>query len=486
MFLLMLPSLLAYQVQSASDGEFCRAGGCEQARGRSEKEVFSEDDVALVDADADAVHFSLMQKASPQLLQALTNSEAAQAFPYANMRCGAEQAVRTESMTHSDYDEVVASVHSLYNQLPTTCNTSFCPQSDWSGCVLRLAAHDFMDQGGADGCVHLSDKDNGGLSECLYTGSYGQDLGSAYDKHCSWLSLADFFVIAGEAVMNITRQNLLSEVDSTRQPLDFRSRFKYGRVTRTICRDSFGQMPDAERGCDAVEDTMVRTMGLNWSQAAALMGAHTLGEARLKRSGYHGRWKEVVASRRFDNGYYTAMLFQGWGPVEAVDGNPMKNYWSRVDLGVDQQRFGREMMLDSDMCLYFSSMDTEVPARPLRARTVKRKGQGCDCAWTRTNGKHRIGMAKYNDGKMCGLANFFPATAKSLAPGHRGVPTLNTINFTKQRAVCCSMQHIDTYDPDTDCHPFGLALIGSLAQSALSDQVRYVTQELGGYGPDPF
>mmetsp|Transcript_13932 Transcript_13932/g.24383 ORF Transcript_13932/g.24383 Transcript_13932/m.24383 type:complete len:534 (+) Transcript_13932:47-1648(+) len=469
-----LLSLVATQVQSASEDSFCRSGSCARAPGRTDKEVLSDDEVALAeDADADAIRFSLMQKASPQLLQTSPKTQATtqllqveateaipfwmEVYPYDKMRCASQQAVRTESMTGTDYDEVVASVHGLYNNLSTTCNTTYCPQSDWAGCVLRLAAHDFMDQAGSDGCLYLNDGDNAGLAECLYKGSYDQDLGSAYEKHCSWLSLADFIVIAGEAVMNITRQNLLSEVDSTRQPLDFRSRFKYGRVTSTTCRNSLGQMPDAERGCNAVEDTMLRTMGLNWTLAAALMGGHTLGEAKLERSGYAGRWKEVTASRRFDNGYYTSMIFKGWGPDESVFGNPLRNQWTRVDIGGDSNRFGREMMLDSDMCLYFSSMDTEVPTKPLHAKTVKVRDNGCNCAWARTNKKHKLGMDKYNDGMMCGHADPYPATARSLDPGHRGMPTLNTLNFTKQRALCCSMQHIDTYDPETDCHPFGPA-----------------------------
>mmetsp|Transcript_55923 Transcript_55923/g.97609 ORF Transcript_55923/g.97609 Transcript_55923/m.97609 type:complete len:506 (+) Transcript_55923:74-1591(+) len=458
--LLILVFLVAALAGSVADSETCSAGGCETATGSSETETapLSEADLASAeDADADAVRFSLMQKASPQLLQSSQNVKAYPVYPYDKMRCASPQALKTKSMTLADYDQVVASVHGLYNQLPAMCNSSYCPQSDWSGCVLRLAAHDFMDELGADGCLYLIDEDNIGLSECLYQGSYGQDLSSSYENFCSWLSLADFIVIAAEAVMNISRQRVLDEVDSTRQPVDFRASFKYGRVTNTRCPAVEGQMPNAERGCDAVDDTMLRTIGLNWAQAAALMGGHTLGEAQLKRSGYIGRWKDAVASRRFDNGYYNSMLYKGWGPDQAVFGRVDRNQWQRVDLGVDILAYGREMMLDTDMCLYFSSMDTEVPTKPLHASTVTIRDMGCKCAWVRTNGKHLEGINKYNQGIICGQPDLYPATAESLDPGHRGVPTLNTLNFTKQRAICCSMQHTDTYDPDTDCHPFGPA-----------------------------
>jgi len=393
------------------------------------------------------------EQASPKLLQSMVKTDV---WPFSVMNCATEQAVKTVHMTYADYDKVIASVHGLYAQLPTQCDGLNCPQSDWAGCVLRLAAHDFMDEGGADGCLALDDADNKGLSDCLYKGSYGSALSDAYVNFCSWLSLADFVVIAGEAVMNVTRQNVLNE-HPDRTPLDFRSSFKYGRTTSKSCPLSFGQMPDAERGCNAVEDTLLRTMGLNWNQTAALMGGHTIGEAKDSRSGYTGRWKEAVQSRKFDNGYYLSLLLKGWGPDVSVLGRVDRNQWKRVDLGEDTFRLGREIMLDSDMCLYFSSMDTDVPTRPLHAVTVSSRAAGCECAWTRPNEKHMPAIEKYNNGKMCGCDILFPAEAESLDPGHRGVVTLNTLNFTKQRALCCSMQHTDTFDADTDCHPFGPA-----------------------------
>ena len=66
-------------------------------------------------------------------------------------------------------------VEGLWASLNTTCNSTFCPQADWAGCVLRLAGHDFMDfdgeKGGADGCLDFADQDNAGLQACLNQGS---------------------------------------------------------------------------------------------------------------------------------------------------------------------------------------------------------------------------------------------------------------------------------------------------------------------------
>mmetsp|Transcript_6907 Transcript_6907/g.11131 ORF Transcript_6907/g.11131 Transcript_6907/m.11131 type:complete len:285 (+) Transcript_6907:100-954(+) len=65
---------------SIADSETCSAGICQPAAGSSEAEMttpLSEVDLASAeDADAEAARFSLIQKASPQLLQSSPNAEA--------------------------------------------------------------------------------------------------------------------------------------------------------------------------------------------------------------------------------------------------------------------------------------------------------------------------------------------------------------------------------------------------------------------------
>jgi len=90
-------------------------------------------------------------------------------------------------------------------------------------------------------------------------------------------------------VMNITREDVLKS-DTGRKPVDFRSQFKFGRVTTTNCSHTLGLMPNAQNGCDAVSDSLVSALGLTWNQSAALMGAHTLGGMSVETSGYIGRW----------------------------------------------------------------------------------------------------------------------------------------------------------------------------------------------------
>jgi len=304
--------------------------------------------------------------------------------------------------------------------------------------------------GGADGCLTLDDPDNAGLRDCLIGGSRFVGLTKIYENFCSKISLADFLVITAEAVMNITRGNVL-KVDPGRQALDFRSRFKYGRTTQNSCDYSFGRMPDAERSCAAVKDTFLTQLDLTWDQSAALMGAHTIGGASASNSGYVGRWTEANASRLFDNGYYTSLVLKGWSPVESVLDNPLKNQWRRADIGADVPQKGYEMMLDSDMCLYHSLYFHESDPSEFHAGIAR--GQGCNCAWVRPV-MYLDAITKYNSGQFCGttqhyaLEDPFLRQHTPVVPGaepdyeipHPIVPGAEpNLNTEKQRLLCCGL-----------------------------------------------
>ena len=57
--------------------------------------------------------------------------------------------------------------------------------------------------GGADGCMNFSDADNLGLKNCIQS----FNMNSIYVNHCTKVSLADYFVIAAEAIMGRTAAN---------------------------------------------------------------------------------------------------------------------------------------------------------------------------------------------------------------------------------------------------------------------------------------
>ncbi|CAE7193579.1 APX5 [Symbiodinium sp. KB8] len=273
------------------------------------------------------------------------------------MACPGGATLTTECMTEAQYDELLAAVRGHLESLPETCTASNCPQADWAGCVLRMAGHDFMDfangQGGSDACTDMSDPDNGGLPACLSSGEHGISLVEVYQNYCATVSLADFLVIAAEAVMMSTRARHLAQASSA-PALDLKSSFRFGRTTALSCAFAEGRLPNPERGCTAVEETFVDSMGLTWTEAAALMAVHTLGRAQVSNSGYHGWWSDPENSRRFNNDYFVSLLAKGWVPERAISGNAAKNQWERSDVGRDTSFDGHEMMLNTDMCLVYS------------------------------------------------------------------------------------------------------------------------------------
>mmetsp|Transcript_88774 Transcript_88774/g.230380 ORF Transcript_88774/g.230380 Transcript_88774/m.230380 type:complete len:611 (-) Transcript_88774:144-1976(-) len=297
--------------------------------------------------------------------------------PYEILRCQAgEPALATQSLTTCEYQEALNAVKGAWESLSTECTPAECQQAAWAGCVLRMAGHDFMDfepgsGGGSDGCTNMDAADNAGLSTCLHEGLHGVSLQGIYQQFCTKISLADFFVIAAEAVMEAAR-TLVPGV----QPLDFARTFKYGRTTAKTCPEAGHSLPDAEGACDEVERVFVTNMGLDWRGVTALSGTHTLGRASLENSSYNAWWSDPENMRKFNNDYYYTMLMRGWMPDKAVGGNPEKNQWRRSDLKAPDHTEildARQLMLNTDMCLAYDSTVTGFK--------INASSQSC-CAWT--------------------------------------------------------------------------------------------------------
>jgi hypothetical protein len=293
-----------------------------------------------------------------------------------------------------------------------------------------------LGSGGSDGCVSLDDPENAGLTDCFVGGPFGIGLNQVYKSFCTKISLADFIIISAEAVMNITRENVL-KTDPDRQAVDFRSRFKYGRLTQKQCAASLGALPDAEKGCAAVKQNLLTPLNLTWSQAAALMGGHTIGGTSISNSGYVGRWKEAHASRLFDNGYFTSLVLKGWSPLKAVADNPGKNAWRRSDIGTDSRNKGYEVMLDSDMCLYHSLYIHD--SNPFDFHAATAHAQGCSCAWVRPV-MFLDAITKYNSGEFCGTTHHYAdqdPVDSVLFPVDLG--NEHKVKTLKQRLLCCGL-----------------------------------------------
>lgn len=256
------------------------------------------------------------------------------------------------------YEDVSKAVQDQELKLPAMCNSTFCPQADFAGCVLRVAGHDMMDYdasartGGSDGCMDMSHEDNTGLAPCMVQGEHGQALIESYSKFCEDVSLADFLVIAAEAIMTQSRQFDLRR-NRRGAKVDFISHFQYGRTTETSCPGSGDRLPAPTGGCDIVDTVFIQNMGLTWRETTALMGVHTLGRANTGNSGYAGWWSDAKNGRKFNNDYYISMRDKGWVPMADVCGNTGKHQWIMSGPGGMPDGEATQMMLDTDLCLAY-------------------------------------------------------------------------------------------------------------------------------------
>jgi hypothetical protein len=333
-------------------------------------------------------------------------------------------ASKTICLAGSQYDEIVDQITTIMQEYKTAfpCSNNHCPLADFAGCTLRAAGHDFMDfrngAGGSDGCLRFDDPDNKGLINCLRgdfnldgdtdTDSFNKTLHDVYKNFCDVVSLADFIVIAGEAVMGFTETSVAVNL---RQ--EFHNSFLYGRTTSATCVDAVA-LPNPFDGCVANEVTFLApdAFGMTWRQTAALMGVHTIGKATLQNSGYNGWWQDEQNVARFNNNYYISIVNHGWGPAVESSG---KSQWNREDSNSDSGHLHPEMMLNTDMCLVY--------------RDVFAESSNC-CAWQR-----------FRDLKNMNITESFNNN-----PIYCGGTGFNEASFGIERSWCC-MRHT------SDCTP---------------------------------
>lgn len=162
--------------------------------------------------------------------------------------------------------------------------------------------------GGADGCMSFEDGDNKGLAKCVQK----FEIDKVYQTYCEKISLADYLVIAAEAIMAETsvkplgynpekRYEMNEESPATPLAKIFRDSFKFGRKTNETCdpKKMAHRMPNPEHGCSAknglewiFNENIYKNSGAAWSYTAAISGTHTLGKASKENSGYDGWWSD--------------------------------------------------------------------------------------------------------------------------------------------------------------------------------------------------
>lgn len=158
--------------------------------------------------------------------------------------------------------------------------------------ALRLGFHDCV--GGCNGCVNLELPANNGLkviTDALDEVYYG-------NKFYYIVSKADFWALS--AVMAV-ELGLLANDDTSSCPMTCFN-LKWGRQDQTDCSRDNNQFPSPKMNGDTMFKYFQDEFGFSRYEVTALLGAHTLGGAAQKHSGYEGVWipgEELVFNEKF-------------------------------------------------------------------------------------------------------------------------------------------------------------------------------------------
>lgn len=223
-----------------------------------------------------------------------------------------------------------------------------------------MVAHDFMDYDkdaddhqGSDGCIDWTHRSNSGLETIWNSNSAMRNV---HRNKYSGISKADFWIIWAHAALNYGSQDNV---------IDMKDLYFWGRKDATVCRESGSRLPSSE-GCQQVEDTFIKRMDLDWDEAVALMGAHTLGLGHKQFSGHEGKWvpnhRQAI---KFDKGYFEQMVSRAWTPRD--NGGGLTDWTTGSKTGQDTN-----MMLNTDLCFFYDIDDGE----PCCTRTDLRRGDG--------------------------------------------------------------------------------------------------------------
>mmetsp|Transcript_6319 Transcript_6319/g.9253 ORF Transcript_6319/g.9253 Transcript_6319/m.9253 type:complete len:438 (-) Transcript_6319:145-1458(-) len=220
---------------------------------------------------------------------------------------------------------------------------------------VRMGFHDCV--GICDGCIDLTHPQNAGLDIPIRA---LEPIVKKYAYEETGLSRADIWAIAA-----LTGADVSQEKGKGKFHVDFDFSWT-GRIdcehTETVCYDRHGQ----EQSCSATRGPHRRMakatyttkevlhyfseeFGFDAWQAVALMGAHTLGRAHKKDSGYEGRWVEQNSDL---GNYYYRGLVGGTENIESMIDS--KRYWTGTFVKENRHQWVDQkglMMLDVDIAL---------------------------------------------------------------------------------------------------------------------------------------
>ena len=223
--------------------------------------------------------------------------------------------------------------------------------------MIRLIFHDCV-ASGCDGCVEVDNPENFGLE------GISRELSALYDNELSesGMSRADFYALAAVVAVRVAADEqscmmLMLPPDCTKPVPDMS--IVYGRKDCATSPNSNGDtgFPDAHGDLEHVLEVFRDGMGLTVRQVVALIGAHTMGMATPRNSGFQGPW--APPTTRFDNAFFRTLVSNNsaWHQSrlnfrDAPDGVNPRFQW---DLGTVQRMqggpppMGVRMMLNTDM-----------------------------------------------------------------------------------------------------------------------------------------
>ena len=257
------------------------------------------------------------------------------------------------------YEEISIKIENILDSI-----TDPQAKSHMIGGPLRLAAHDFMDfckdcndNMGADGCINWNHPANAGL-ETMWNDNSALFLLHQQYQRSHGISRADFWILATGAVVKYSSVN---------HALDMKETYYWGRRDRTTSCTANGERMPNSVGCQVVEATFLDRMDLTWTDAVALLGAHTVGLAHADFSGHDGMWvPNHDAAHIFDKKYYENLVSRAWTPHVAP--NPTLTDWQ-----AGNNPSSKHMMLNTDICFFY---DIDEGGEDCCTRTDLRKPNG--------------------------------------------------------------------------------------------------------------
>jgi hypothetical protein len=234
---------------------------------------------------------------------------------------------------------------------------------------LRLLFHDVHQSRGGNGCVDLSDSDNGGLGDILGVMEPGNDINALHAQLVSEfgadaMSRADVWALVATAAAATVGSGMrapFSLAQAGARPLF------YGRVDLADCADEATSMggelhalPLARLGFAEVDAQLGKEgLGLARDEFTALIaGAHSFGGSAMNNSGYMGVWVDATlagtanlsagaSSDRLERDYLRILTSV---PMHQVGLDSGKFQWAPLgrDAGVKSV-----FMLNTDMALLY-------------------------------------------------------------------------------------------------------------------------------------